>query len=251
MEDKCIKGRTLTAVFTRTIIALLVMSLLIGVSAASPLFFFGEDRGLGEGARLTSHPNSDAARNDFLSKLINPGVENLDSFPTGKTAPLAVNFGAAGTATMQGSGAIATVPSGTNNFGRYPISGNNYWEVQSSSFSIDFTQSQVAFGFYGVDVGDFDGQLTVSYIDGEVKTYNVPHTRNNIGGTVIYYGFIDQDHPFDKVTFGNIGSGADVFAFDDFTIGTNEQVKIPEFPTVALPVVSILGLVFMFQRRKE
>ena len=30
-----------------------------------------------------------------------------------------------------------------------------------------------------------------------------------------------------------------------------EQEEIPEFPTVALPIASILGLAFFFQRRKE
>lgn len=30
-----------------------------------------------------------------------------------------------------------------------------------------------------------------------------------------------------------------------------EQEEIPEFPTIALPVVAILGLAFFFQRRKD
>jgi len=38
------------------------------------------------------------------------------------------------------------------------------------------------------------------------------------------------------------------------TVGTPAPVnggEIPEFPTLALPVVAILGLAFMFQRKKE
>ena len=70
------------------------------------------------------------------------------------------------------------------------------------------------------------------------------------GGTVIYFGFIDLGHPFTKVTFGNTEPGWDYFGFDDFTIGTREQV-IPEFPTVAIPAAMILGLVFMMSRRKQ
>ncbi|WP_406662562.1 PEF-CTERM sorting domain-containing protein [Methanolobus sp. ZRKC3] len=30
-----------------------------------------------------------------------------------------------------------------------------------------------------------------------------------------------------------------------------EQTDIPEFPTIALPVVAILGLAFFFQRRRN
>jgi len=58
------------------------------------------------------------------------------------------------------------------------------------------------------------------------------------------------------VTFGNTNGYGDSFAFDDFTIGTIDQVKppttnVPEFPTVAIPVAAVLGLIFVFGRRKE
>ncbi|HUV79932.1 MAG TPA: hypothetical protein VMW40_03795, partial [Candidatus Bathyarchaeia archaeon] len=55
----------------------------------------------------------------------------------------------------------------------------------------------------------------------------IPHTVNSPGGTVIYFGFIDTDHPFITLTFGTT-TGDDVFGFDDFTIGTIEQV-VPTF----------------------
>ena len=74
---------------------------------------------------------------------------------------------------------------------------------------------------------------------------------------MLYFAFIDIDKPFDSVRFTNSGSSQDYFGFDDFTIGTRAQVippgdpSIPEFPTIALPMVAILGLAFMFQRRKD
>lgn len=258
MEKKCIKGRTLTVVLTKAVITLLLLSLCIGVSAAAPTIFFGEDAGLGEGTRLTAHPNADAARDSFLAHLINPGTEGLESFEDGTSAPVSVNFGTAGTAKLGGSGYVSSVPTGTNGFGRYPISGNKYWET-GSVFYLEFTEPQVAFGFYGVDVGDFTGRLTLTYEDGSTETVTVPNTINSAGGTVIYYGFIDQDNPFVKVTFGNTAPGTDYFGFDAFTIGIQEQIQdpedpvteVPEFPTVALPMVAILGLMFVIQRRKE
>ena len=205
---------------------------------AQPTTFFGEDLGLGEDTRLTSYPNADAARADFLAQLRNPGTEDFESFADGATAPLAVNFGPAGTATLQGTGYVNEVPTGTNGFGRYPISGDKYWD-SSSSFYIEFSEPQVAFGFYGIDVGDFSGQLTITYEDGTAETIIIPHTVNSPGGTVIYFGFIDLDKPFINATFGNTAAGTDVFGFDDFTIGTREQVG----PVQAVPALTPIGLI--------
>ena len=251
MDTKRTRSRTPNRVFTKLIVALLFLSLFIGCSSAAPTVFFGEDTGLGESTRLTSHPNSDAARDAFLAQLINPVTENLEDFADETSAPLGVGFGGAWTATLKGSGYVNTVSTGTNGVGRFPISGDNYWET-GSEFYLEFTEPQVAFGFYGIDVGDFQGQLTITYEDGTAETVTVPHTVSTAGGNVIYYGFIDLGHPFVKVTFGNTAAGTDYFGFDDFTIGTKEQVSsIPEFPTVAFPMIAILGMLFFFQRRKE
>ncbi len=211
-------------------------------AVAQPTTFFGEDTGLGEDTRLTSHPNADAARDAFLAQLNNPGTEDFESFADGATAPLAANFGPAGTATLQGTGYVNEVPTGTNGYGRYPISGDKYWD-SSSSFYIEFSEPQVAFGFYGVDVGDFSGQLTLTYEDGTAETITIPHTVNSPGGTVIYYGFIDLEKPFTKVTFGNTEAGTDVFGFDDFTIGTREQVGPQAVPTLTpIGLIALIGL---------
>jgi len=67
----------------------------------------------------------------------------------------------AGTATFTGTGQIANVPSGDNGFGRYPISGNQYFDT-GSVFTITFSTAIAAFGFFGVDIGDFGGQVTLT-----------------------------------------------------------------------------------------
>ncbi|ETA68805.1 PEF-CTERM sorting domain-containing protein [Methanolobus sp. WCC1] len=248
---KYLENRILSGVFTKTLAAAFIIMMFVGISAAAPMTFFGEDAGLGESTPLSSWPNADAAKDDFLSHLNGVGVEDLESFKDGDEAPLTVDFGAAGTATLNGTGEIET----NIGSGRYPISGDNFWEA-TGDFSIEFSEAQVAFGFYGVDVGDFDGQLTVVYEDETTQTLTIPHTTNAYGGAVIYYGFIDLDHPFTKITFDNTMPGYDYFGFDDFTIGTKEQVnnnnnEIPEFPTVAIPMAGIIGMMFLFQRRKE
>ena len=123
------RRRTMNLVVSTIIGTLLVLSLCATTSVAAPTTFFGEDLGLGEGIRLPSHPNSDAARDAFFTQLTGVGVEDLESFADGTPAPITVDFGASGSATLEGGGYINEVPTGTNGFGRYPISGDNYWET--------------------------------------------------------------------------------------------------------------------------
>ena len=107
-------------------------------ATAAPVTFFGEDLGLGESTRLPAHPFADAARALFLSNLIGVGTETFEGFSGGTGAPLPLVFPGAGTATLIGDGSIVSVPSGTNGFGRYPISGDKFWETYET-FSISFS----------------------------------------------------------------------------------------------------------------
>lgn len=62
---------------------------------------------------------------------------------------------------------ISSYPSGA---GRQATSGSNYVEVSTGSvgneFFIDFSGLVAAFGVYGIDVGDFGSQLTMSFYNG-------------------------------------------------------------------------------------
>jgi hypothetical protein len=206
---------------------------LVGSASAVPVTFFGEDLGLGETTPLSSWTNAATAETTFLSNL--SGV---------------------GTATLQGDGEIETINSGTNGYGRYPISGTNYWETgSSSSFSIGFTSAISAFGFYGIDVGDFNGQLQLEATNGTTETIAIPHTIDAPGGTVIYFGFYDLDQAYSQINFSNTGSSADYFGFDDMTIGTYEQVipnnPVPEPSTILLMGIGLLGLVGYSRKRSK
>ncbi len=232
--------RRFTFLFT-----LLAMLLASSSSYGAYTTFFGEDLGLGESTRLLSHPNADAAQADFLANLVGVGTEDFESFASGTGAPLAANFGSAGTATFQGGGNVANVPTGTNGVGRYPISGDQYWE-SGGAFSIDFDAPIAAFGFYGVDIGDFNGQVLLTLTSGAITNINIGNSTGISGGSVLYFGFYTTD-PNELVTainFGNTASGVDFFGFDDMTIGSIEQVVpggVPE--PAAIAVWSILGLV--------
>jgi len=219
--------------FTRPAARCLLGLLLAGLSClglpgtgnAVPVAYFGEDLGLGEGTPLPAHPNADAARVAFLGGLEGVGTESFESFAAGTGAPLSISFPGAGTATLQGNGVVEEVPVGsTNGFGRYAISGTHYWE-SSDVFSIAFTEPVAAFGFYGVDIGDFQGRVTLTLTNGGSVTLTIPHTVGGLGGSVLYFGFIDTEQQYTGISFGNSASGVDFFGFDDFTIGSITQVK--------------------------
>ena len=198
---------------------------------AAPVTFFGEDLGVSELIRLTSHPNADAARNSFLSHLFGVGTENFESYDNNTNLPLGIGFPGAGTATIVGNGKVFTIPSGTNGAGRYPISGSNYLDP-GAPFTINFSAPVAAFGFYGVDIGDGGGQLQLSLtlLGGGTTLLTIPHRVSGPGGSVLYYGFYDLANQYTSITFANLLNPNDYFGFDDMTIGSLQQVAPTQVP---------------------
>jgi hypothetical protein len=228
------------------ILLVAALALFVGVQQnclAAPVIFFGEDLSSSESTPLSAWPNALAAHDAFMANLTGVGTETFESFSAGTVAPITVVFPGAGTATLSGDGVVSSVPNGqTNGVGRYAISGTNFWET-SQDFSLLFTQPQSAFGFYGVDIGDFGGQITLNLVDGTTTTLTVPNTMGSnasTGGSVLYYGFYDLDpsNAFTQITFGDTQAGSDFFAFDDFSIGTLEQVNPP--PAIPEPTTFVI-----------
>jgi hypothetical protein len=115
----------------------------------------------------------------------------------------------------------------------------------SGQFVLTFSDPVAAFGFYGVDIGDFNGQVTLAYTDtkGVSTSLTVPSSTNNSGGSVLYFGFIDTERPFKSLAFGNTTTGTDFFGFDDFTIASlNQVVSVPAPAALALFSFALLGL---------
>ena len=228
---------------------------------ANFLTFFGEDLNNSATVPLAAFPNSIAAETDFLSNLVGVGTEDFESFATGTGEPLGLTFPGAGAATLSGGGGeIETVtPGTTNGFGRYATSGSNYWEVEAggaNNFVVDFDAPVAAFGFFGVDIGDFGGQLELELTNGVMETLTVPNTLGSGGstdGSVLFFGAIatNSAHDFTSVAFLTESGSGDVFAFDDFTVGSREQVQVPEPATLALVGAGLAGVGFAARRRRK
>ncbi|MEM1412104.1 MAG: PEP-CTERM sorting domain-containing protein [Pseudomonadota bacterium] len=192
----------------------LALALGLAASAQAQQTFFGEDTGQGDTTPLASTPNADQARANFLAALATSfGTEDFEGFDDADVAPLVVDF-TVGTATLTGGGGfVEEIAMGlTNNDGRYPTSGTKYWDTDRN-FTITFSEPIRAFGFSGIDMGDFNGRLSFTYGS---EIIDIPHTVNGVSGSVLFFGIIADD-PFTTVSFANSDAG-DVFGFDDFTV---------------------------------
>jgi hypothetical protein len=242
--------RLKTLILNVTVFSLSAFSL-----AANPVTFFGEDVNLGGDPTTGSLTNANTAHNSFFLNLTGVGTENFESYATGTVLPLAISFGAAGTANLTDPSGTSAIESGNDGAGRFPVSGTQYLVTGAGSgFTITFTSAISAFGFYGTDVGDFGGSLSLGLTGSNGNTnLAVPNTVGNNGstsGSDLYFGFYDTANTYTSITFNNLGSGGvDVFGFDDFSIGTLPQVTpTPEPGTYVLVGAGLLALA-VFRKR--
>eukprot|EP00968_Pinguiococcus_pyrenoidosus_P007268 scaffold482_cov247-Pinguiococcus_pyrenoidosus.AAC.17 len=194
----------------------------VATARAELIRFFGEDinpAGLGNAnavTPLTEAPNSDAARDDFFEYLVDPvgATQDLDGltavsfpFPSGTPPPITLTYpdgdGGFFNATIRGAFILDEVRNG-----QYPISERNYLRAPNNTWTITFDCDIVGFGFYGVDIGDVDGQLNVtlefSMADGDgMLTLQAEHTQD-ASGNVLYFGFLNEDNKIREITIKNV-----------------------------------------------
>lgn len=238
----------------KSIISAIGVTALIGVGSvqAAPVIFFGEDLSVG----ASVGPNSVAARNNFLSSLTGVGSENFESFAGGTGTPISVSFpGSVGSisANLTSTGGVSV--DNAPNAGRFATSGSNYLEVSSgSAFTLTFGTAIGAFGFYGTDIGDFvpsNMVITLTDINSVTTQQIVGHSIGSGGNNnSLFWGFTDTTNTYTSITFSNPGGG-DIFGFDDFVIGDQQQiVAVAEPGMIAVFGLGLLGLGIARRKRR-
>lgn len=219
---------------------------------AAPVIYFGENQTAG----LSVSGSPVAARAQFLSNLSGVSSQGFESFAVGRRAPIDLTFaGSAGSlsATLTGVGQVDN----STAFGRFnTTTGGSKWYDVSGAFNIAFGTPIAAFGFYGTDIGDFSGRITLRLTDTNdvVTNLTVPNTVNGNDGSLLFYGFIDSTKAYKAIRFGNTAPGGDdVFGFDDMVIGETRQIGpptgVPEPGSLALVGLSLAAVVAATRRK--
>lgn len=217
----------------------------LGSVHATTYSFFGEDN------VYHGRTQSDIAHALFMAKLSGAVTETFDTKVLGTGAPLSLDFGLAGFATLYGTGFVDD----QQIWDRWATSGTQYWEAQSTNFSIQFDVNKevAAFGFYGTDIGDIWGQLKLklTYLDDSIQEFIVPNTINAVSGSGLFWGFINTDKYFKSIAFSTT-AGSDHFGFDDMTVGAKKNLDpVPEPATMMLMGAGLAVLAGVRARRKK
>lgn len=261
----------------KNIIAATLVTAWSGMACAGFVTTFGQTPHGTTGFPLTTYPQAASARTTFVGSGT-ASFYDFESATVGDTS-LSISLGGV-TATLSGGGRVATAAPNPTDQGRYSVSGvscppapipkppgclnqgSKYWEAtapngSTSSFKIDFSSAVDSFGFFGIDIGDFGGtvSLVLTRVDGttvQVGPGAGALTGTPADGSVLFFGVradIASDY-FKSVQFiATGGSGSDVFAFDTFTVSAAPGGPVPLPGSLALVGAALGGLALVRRRR--
>lgn len=245
-----------------------------GIAAADPIFL-APAINLTPGGVVSGDPL--IRRTEFESLLVTNQIrtDGFSSYPTTTGAPIkTLDLGSTigGSISMAvGGGRIATAETDVPSNGRFDTTGvggitERKWWLTAYSFTLTFDQGISALGFYGTDLGDFDGGFELELLranetagDGRVEVVKSTMSTNAdaVNGTLQFFGFYDPDpqNKYTQVIFRITQAAPDVedfdfLGFDDFVVGpVAPGTPVPEPGSLALVGAALLG-VAAARRRK-
>jgi hypothetical protein len=251
-------------------VALAIMSVVALPRAAQAqcpvgsMCYFGSDLGGNRFTRATDALAS-AARNDFVAAVNGATTVTFEGASVQSTSA-AMDFGAHGTAAFSGGRVRQVSAPKTDGNGRYATSGDSYFQFTSSAGGssartttagtmLSFSAPVTAFGFTGIDIGDFGSQLSLRFTlaDGGLLDWALPYTatrgRNSARDGSILFAGLTNTTGFTSVQFMGTNS-ADTFAFDDLVIGS-AALTAPEPATYLMLGTGIVALFAVGGRRRS
>lgn len=244
-----------------------------GIAAADPIFL-PPAINTAPGGVVSGEPL--IRRNQFESLLVADQIkrDGFSGYATTTGAPIqSVDLGSTigGSIGMAvGGGRIATAQTDVPNNGRFDTTGigditQRKWWLSAYSFTLSFVDGISALGFYGTDLGDFDGSFEIELLragqqagDGTVEVLKTSmSTANGTNGTLQFFAFYDPDplNKYTQVIFRINQTATDVEAydflgFDDFVVGpVAPGGTVPEPGSLALVGAALLGLAAARRRK--
>ena len=236
-----------------------VCALAAAASSAAPTVYFG----LENSNRPTSPNPATAARDSFVAAAGAATIttQNYDGVLPGDLAPTTTGVLANGVGvTVTNStvnGFLSVVTPGTNPYGTYPTSGNQYLEAlsgpNSTYFTVAFDRAVSGLGFYVSDVSDWRDDPSVALAIDDIEVVLTTVAGNTVvldltpgfapselfNGNLVFFGVIDTTNPFTSISIhsGSQLPAGDALGFDDFMVSLTNGV--PEPGTMALVLLAL------------